>query len=140
MLLRRLAAAERPQVPAFAGLGIELARVETVFARDQLSNHRDLPAAPAAQKRSWIFAEPGQPAVIAGPRSPAHPLANAEIRPYVRSMLTLLIILLIISAVFGGWGHSRWGYTGWSPLGIILVVLVILWATGNIGGGHLHRF
>ncbi|HZL20848.1 MAG TPA: DUF3309 family protein [Polyangia bacterium] len=55
-------------------------------------------------------------------------------------MLTLLIILLIISAVFGGWGHSRWGYAGWSPLGIILVVLVILWATGNIGTGHLHRF
>jgi len=55
-------------------------------------------------------------------------------------MLTLLVVLLIISAVFGGWGHSRFGYTGWSPLGIVLVVLVILWATGNLGGGHLHGF
>jgi hypothetical protein len=54
-------------------------------------------------------------------------------------MLGLLIVLLIISAVFGGWGHSRWGYTGWSPLGIVVVVLIILWATGYIGGGHAYR-
>jgi hypothetical protein len=54
-------------------------------------------------------------------------------------MLTLIIVLLVISAIFGGWGHSRFGYTGWSPLGIILVVLVILWATGSLGGGHAVR-
>ena len=54
-------------------------------------------------------------------------------------MLTLIIVLLVISAIFGGWGHSRFGYTGWSPLGIILVVLVILWATGSLGGGHTVR-
>ena len=53
-------------------------------------------------------------------------------------MLTLLIILLVLSAVFGGWGHSRWGYTGWSPLGIILVVMLLLWLTGNLGVGHLR--
>jgi hypothetical protein len=55
-------------------------------------------------------------------------------------MLTLLIVLLVVSALFGGWGHSRFGYTGWSPLGIIVVVLVILWATGSLGSTHLHRF
>jgi Protein of unknown function (DUF3309) len=54
-------------------------------------------------------------------------------------MLTLIIVLLVISAIFGGWGHSRFGYTGWSPLGIILVVLVILWATGSLGSGHAVR-
>ena len=48
------------------------------------------------------------------------------------SMLTLLIILLVLSAVFGGWGHRRWGYTGWSPLGIIVVLLLVLWLTGNL--------
>jgi len=51
-------------------------------------------------------------------------------------MLTLLIILLVLSAVFGGWGHRRWGYTGWSPLGIVLVLLLLLWLTGNLGLGH----
>jgi hypothetical protein len=54
-------------------------------------------------------------------------------------MLTLLIVLLVLSAVFGGWGHTRsWGYRGWSPLGIILVLLLVLWLTGNLGGGHVR--
>jgi hypothetical protein len=62
------------------------------------------------------------------------------IKPYLPGMLTLIVVLLILAALFGGWGHSRFGYTGWSPLGIVLVVLVILWATGSLGAGHLHRF
>ena len=53
-------------------------------------------------------------------------------------MLTLLIVLVVLSAVFGGWGHSRYGYRGWSPLGVILVVLLLLWLTGNLGG-HVLR-
>ena len=53
-------------------------------------------------------------------------------------MLTLLIVLLILSAIFGGWGHSRFGYTGWSPLGIVLVILVVLFLTGNLGHGHIR--
>lgn len=53
-------------------------------------------------------------------------------------MLTLLIVLLILSAVFGGWGHRRFGYTGWSPLGIVLVILVVLFLTGNLGSGHIR--
>jgi hypothetical protein len=53
-------------------------------------------------------------------------------------MLTLLIVLLLLAAVFGGWGHSRFGYTGWSPLGIVLVIFLVLWLTGNLGVGHLR--
>lgn len=53
-------------------------------------------------------------------------------------MLTLLIVLLILSAVFGGWGHSRFGYTGWSPLGIVLVILVVMFLTGHLGSGHIR--
>lgn len=56
-------------------------------------------------------------------------------------MLILLLILVLCAGAFGGWGHSRYGYTGWSPLGIILVVIVVLWLTGYLGGGHhLHRW
>jgi hypothetical protein len=47
-------------------------------------------------------------------------------------MLILLIVLLILAGGGGFWGHSRYGYAGWSPLGIVLVLLVILWATGNL--------
>jgi len=49
-------------------------------------------------------------------------------------MLTLLIILLVLALIGGGVGHSRFGYAGWSPFGLLLVVLVILLLTGN-----LHR-
>jgi len=49
-------------------------------------------------------------------------------------MLTLIIILLVLALVGGGIGHSRFGYAGWSPAGLLLVVLVILLLTGN-----LHR-
>ena len=47
-------------------------------------------------------------------------------------MLILLIILLVLAMGGGFWGHSRFGYAGWSPLGIIVVLLVILWLTGNL--------
>lgn len=49
-------------------------------------------------------------------------------------MITILLIILIIALIGGGVGHSRFGYAGWSPLGLILVVFLILWLTG-----YLHR-
>jgi hypothetical protein len=47
-------------------------------------------------------------------------------------MLTLLVILLIVFLVFGGWGSSRYGPASWSPLGIVLVILLILLLLGYI--------
>ena len=49
-------------------------------------------------------------------------------------MLTLIVILLVLALVGGGVGHSRFGYAGWSPAGILVVILLILFLTGN-----LHR-
>jgi hypothetical protein len=47
-------------------------------------------------------------------------------------MLTLLILLALVALLFGGWGTSRgYGYMGWSPLGLVLLILVILALTGN---------
>ena len=57
-------------------------------------------------------------------------------------ILELLIVLLLLAAVFGAWGHRNptIGYVGWSPLGIVLVILLILWLTGNLGViGHGPR-
>lgn len=49
------------------------------------------------------------------------------------SLLTLLIVLLVVSLLFGGVGHGRgWGYYGWSPAGLLIVLLVVLWLTGAL--------
>jgi hypothetical protein len=48
-------------------------------------------------------------------------------------LFILLVVLLCLSLGGGGWGHSRYGYASWSPSGVILFVLVVMWFTG-----HLH--
>ena len=48
-------------------------------------------------------------------------------------LMLILFVLLIVALAGGGWGHSRYGYVGWSPAGLIVLVLVIFWLTG-----HLH--
>ena len=47
-------------------------------------------------------------------------------------MIILLIVLLVLALGGGGWGHSRFGYAGWSPAGVILLLFVILYLTGNL--------
>ena len=47
-------------------------------------------------------------------------------------MLTLLVILLLVAMLGGGFGHSRVGYVGWSPAAILIVVLIVLAATGQL--------
>ncbi len=46
-------------------------------------------------------------------------------------LLIILIVCLLLALGGGGWGHSRYGYVGWSPAGLILLVLLILWVSGN---------
>jgi hypothetical protein len=47
-------------------------------------------------------------------------------------MLTLLIILLVISLLGGGFGYRSWGAAGMSPAGIIVLILLILALTGRL--------
>jgi hypothetical protein len=46
-------------------------------------------------------------------------------------LMTILLVLLILSLIGGGVGHTRLGYAGWSPAGILLVILVVLFFTGR---------
>ena len=46
-------------------------------------------------------------------------------------MLTILLIVLVIALIGGGLGHSRYGYAGWSPAGILVVVLLLLLFSGH---------
>ena len=54
-------------------------------------------------------------------------------------LLTVLVILLVIALVAGGWGHTRWGLWGWSPVGLILLIGFVLWFTGYIHQGQGFR-
>lgn len=47
-------------------------------------------------------------------------------------LLILLIVLLVLALGGGGWGYSRYGMVGWSPAGLIVVLLLVLWFTGNL--------
>ncbi|MGA7119297.1 MAG: hypothetical protein WBY94_04325 [Polyangiaceae bacterium] len=46
--------------------------------------------------------------------------------------MVVLIVVLLFALGGGGWAHSRYGYVGWSPAGLILLVLAVLWFTGNL--------
>jgi hypothetical protein len=61
------------------------------------------------------------------------PCANQRAFQKESHLLILLVILLVLSLGGGAWGHSRnWGYAGWSPLGLIVVLLLVLYLTGNL--------
>lgn len=48
-------------------------------------------------------------------------------------MLTIILVVLVLMALGGGgWGHSRFGAASWSPLGLVVLVLVVLYFTGNL--------
>lgn len=47
-------------------------------------------------------------------------------------LLIILIMLIVLALGGGGWGYSRYGLAGWSPLGVLLLVLVVLWLSGNL--------
>jgi uncharacterized membrane protein YkvI len=47
-------------------------------------------------------------------------------------LFMILVVLLVVSLAGGGWGHSRYGYAGWSPAGILILLFVVLWFSGNL--------
>lgn len=47
-------------------------------------------------------------------------------------LLTILVVVLLVSLIGGGLGHSSFGYAGWSPAGIILLVLLFMFFTGRL--------
>ena len=48
-------------------------------------------------------------------------------------LITLIVVLLLLTLLSGGYGHSRgWGYYGWSPLGLLILIILILALTGNL--------
>ncbi len=47
-------------------------------------------------------------------------------------LVIILFVVLVLALVGGGAGHSRYGIVGWSPAGLILLLLAVLWLTGRL--------
>lgn len=47
-------------------------------------------------------------------------------------VMILLVVLLFAALGGGGWGYSRYGWVGMSPAGLILLVLAVLFFTGQL--------
>ncbi|MEN3339887.1 MAG: hypothetical protein V7647_3563 [Acidobacteriota bacterium] len=56
---------------------------------------------------------------------------------------TLIIVIIVLVVLLGGGGGYYGSRSGWrgphfggGALGLILLILLILWLTGNLGGGR----
>jgi hypothetical protein len=47
-------------------------------------------------------------------------------------LMILLIVFLVLALGGGGWGYSRYGAVGLSPVAVALVLFAILYFTGHL--------
>ncbi len=47
-------------------------------------------------------------------------------------LITILLVFLVLSLIGGGVGHSRYGFAGWSPAGILILIVAVLFLTGRL--------
>ncbi len=48
-------------------------------------------------------------------------------------MFPIFLVIVLVASVGGGsWGHHRFGFAGWSPVGIVLGLFVVLYFTDNL--------
>lgn len=79
-------------------------------------------------------AAPGDGLLVDPGTRPIDARAQGTPHAVVLVMLMIVLIVLLVLALGGGaWGHSRYGFAGWSPAGILVLVLLVMLLTG-----HLH--
>jgi len=47
-------------------------------------------------------------------------------------LLVILLVLLVLALGGGGWGYKRWGYSGFSPALLVVLIVGVLWFAGYI--------
>lgn len=52
-------------------------------------------------------------------------------------MLLIIILVILVLCLGGGWaGQPRYGYVGWSPLVIVLVLIALAYVLGYLPAGR----
>jgi hypothetical protein len=41
------------------------------------------------------------------------------------TLIWVLLVVWLVSLVFGAWGQPRYGYVGWSPAGLLIVLIIL---------------
>jgi hypothetical protein len=49
----------------------------------------------------------------------------------IQMLMMILLVVLVFALLGGAAGHSRYGYAGWSPAGILVVILLLWFFTGH---------
>jgi hypothetical protein len=47
-------------------------------------------------------------------------------------LLIILLVLVVLAISGGGWGYSRWGYAGFSPALLVVLLVGVLWFSGYL--------
>ncbi|MBA3453854.1 MAG: DUF3309 domain-containing protein [Deltaproteobacteria bacterium] len=63
---------------------------------------------------------------------PLRPVSCGHSLAHLGIMLTILVIVLLIALLGGGFGHGKFGAAGWSPAAIIAVILVVMLLSGRM--------
>jgi Flp pilus assembly protein protease CpaA len=50
----------------------------------------------------------------------------------MNTLTIILVILLVFAVLGGGYSSATYGWAGWSPAGLLLVILLILFLTGRL--------
>jgi hypothetical protein len=56
---------------------------------------------------------------------------SAADKEAVQMLMMILLAVLVFALLGGAVGHSRYGYAGWSPAGIMVVILLLWFFTGH---------
>lgn len=47
-------------------------------------------------------------------------------------LILVIVVLVLLCGGFGASPYNRYGYGGWSPLGLILAIVVVLYLMGRL--------
>ncbi len=66
------------------------------------------------------------------PSGPAREPAIWEGSQVPETLLIVLLVLLLLAVFFGGWGYRRYGGVSWTPIAVVLLIILLLALAGRL--------